>query len=61
MYGNHTASYFGAIYPRHAHLQALLVDGRTDEFAGRARTIPFAWDGTVEDLPAGIDAVGMPL
>ena len=25
----------------------------------RARTIPFAWDGTLADLPAGIDATGL--
>jgi hypothetical protein len=25
----------------------------------RARTIPFEWDGTLDDLPHGIDAVGM--
>lgn len=59
LHGNHTARYFGAIYPRHAHLQALLVDDRTGDLAGRARTIPFAWDGTLEDLPAGIDAMGI--
>ncbi len=59
LHGNHTARYFGAIHPRHAHLQALLVDERTGDLAGRARTIPFAWDGTLEDLPAGIDATGM--
>ena len=59
MHGNHTARYFGAIYPRHAHLQALLVDDRTGDLAGRARTIPFAWDGTLADLPAGIDSMGL--
>ena len=57
-HGNHAPHYFSAIYPRHAHLQALLVDRRTGELAGRARTIPFAWDGSLEDLPAGIDAMG---
>jgi GNAT superfamily N-acetyltransferase len=30
-----------------------LLDG--DEPVARARTIPIRWDGTVEDLPAGID------
>jgi hypothetical protein len=59
MHGNHTARYFGAIYPRYAHLQALLVDERTGGLAGRARTIPFAWDGTLGDLPTGIDAMGL--
>src|SRR5207253_9782081 len=30
-----------------------VVDG--DEILSRARTIPLRWDGTIEDLPAGID------
>jgi hypothetical protein len=30
-----------------------VVDG--DEILARARTIPLRWDGTVGDLPAGID------
>jgi GNAT superfamily N-acetyltransferase len=58
-HGNQAPRYFGAIYPRFAHLQALLVDRRTSGLAGRARTIPFAWDGTLGDLPAGIDAMGL--
>ncbi len=59
LHGNHTGRYFGAIYPGYAHLQALLIDARTGGPVGRARTIPFAWDGTLADLPAGIDAVGL--
>jgi len=31
----------------------LLGDG--DEILDRARSIPVRWDGTIEDLPAGID------
>jgi hypothetical protein len=58
MHGNHTWSYFGALYPKHAHLQVLLYDRSADSIAGRGRTIPFLWDGTLEDLPAGIDALG---
>lgn len=59
LHGNHAGRYFGAIFPKYADLQALVVDERTGEVAGRARTIPFAWDGTLEDLPAGIDAMGL--
>ena len=29
--------------------------GNEDEILARARSIPLRWDGTVEDLPAGID------
>jgi hypothetical protein len=58
MHGNVTGRYFGALIPQHAHLQVVLVDRRSDLLVGRGRTIPFRWDGTMEDLPAGIDAVG---
>ena len=57
-HGNHTGSYFGALFPAHAHLQVLFVDRRDETVVARGRTIPFGWDGTLEDLPAGIDALG---
>ena len=58
MHGNHTARYFSALYPKYAHLQILLYDVSQDIVVGRGRTIPFRWDGSLADLPAGIDAVG---
>jgi len=58
-HGTHAAEYFGALVPRFAHLQALFVDRRTEALAARARTIPFHWDHTLEDLPIGIDGVGL--
>ena len=58
-HGNHTGKYFGALFPRHAHLQLLFLDRATDRVVARGRTIPFRWDGSLEDLPAGIDAVGL--
>jgi hypothetical protein len=58
MHGNHTAKYFGALYPKYAHLQVLLYDASADSVVGRGRTIPFRWDGTLDDLPAGMDALG---
>jgi GNAT superfamily N-acetyltransferase len=57
-HGNHTSSYFGALFPQHAHLQILLLDRRTEQVVARGRTMPFRWDGTLQDLPHGIDAVG---
>jgi hypothetical protein len=39
-----------------AGFQMLLLDEK-DELAGAGIAIPFAWDGTVERLPAGWDAV----
>jgi hypothetical protein len=59
LHGTHAALYFGALVPRFAHLQALFVDRRTGGFVARARTIPFGWDRTLEDLPSGIDAAGL--
>jgi len=58
-HGNNAARYFGVLYPRLAQFQALFVDRRSGDLAGRARTIPFRWDGTLDDLPTGIDAVGL--
>ena len=57
-HGNHSGRYFGALFPHHADLQVLVVDDRIDEVVARGRTIPFRWDGTLADLPRGIDAVG---
>jgi hypothetical protein len=58
LHGTHAPVYFGALIPRFAHLQALFVDRRTGRLVARARTIPFWWDRTLEDLPSGIDALG---
>jgi GNAT superfamily N-acetyltransferase len=58
-HGNHSERYFGALFPEHAELQVLIVDEQVDEVVARGRTIPFRWDGSLEDLPRGIDAVGL--
>jgi hypothetical protein len=58
-HGNDTGTYFGALMSRWADCQVLFVDRRVDRLIARARTIPFRWDGTLADLPAGIDAVGL--
>jgi len=40
--------------------QRLRVAGECgDSVVGRGRTIPFRWDGTLKDLPAEIDALGL--
>lgn len=57
-HGNHIANCFGDLYPTHADLQVLIVDIRVGEVVARGRTIPFRWDGSLEDLPRGFDAVG---
>ena len=59
LHGNHTGAYFGQLIPRYARFQVLLYDGGADRVVGRGRSIPFRWDGSLRDLPAGIDAVGL--
>ena len=58
-HGNDSGSYFGALFPQHAHVQILLFDRSTEQVVARGRTIPFRWDGSLGDLPHGIDAVGL--
>ena len=58
-HGNHSGRYFGALFPKYADLQVLFVDRRSRRLVGRGRSIPLAWDGTLEDLPAGIDDAGL--
>lgn len=58
-HGNHTAAYFGVLFERFPDFQTLFVDDRTSRVVARGRAIPFRWDGTLHDLPAGIDAVGL--
>lgn len=59
IHGNHAGGYFGALFPQHACLQLLLYDKSTERTVARGRTIPFCWDGSLEDLPRGIDALGL--
>jgi GNAT superfamily N-acetyltransferase len=51
--------YFRRLVPAHASLQFLLCDTATHEPVARGRSIPMRWDGTLEDLPTGIDAAGV--
>lgn len=59
LHGNHSAKYFGQLFPQYARFQVLIYDGAVDRVVGRGRAIPFRWDGSLDDLPAGIDAVGL--
>jgi hypothetical protein len=58
-HGDVSGEYFGALVPRYAHLQFLIWDTEAEQVVARGRTIPFRWNGTLEDLPAGIDAMGL--
>jgi len=59
MHGNQTGAYFGELRQRFARFQVLICDQETGEVVGRGRSIPLRWDGTLADLPAGIDAAGL--
>jgi hypothetical protein len=59
LHGNRSGEYFGELILRFAAFQFMLYDAAADAVVGRGRTIPFRWDGTLEDLPAGIDAAGL--
>jgi hypothetical protein len=58
-HGNDSPATFRALVPRYGDFQVLLIDGRADQIVARGRTIPFRWDGTLADLPEGIDALGL--
>jgi GNAT superfamily N-acetyltransferase len=58
-HGDVSGEYFGALVPRYAHLQFVVWDTEGEELVARGRSIPFRWDGTLADLPAGIDAMGL--
>jgi GNAT superfamily N-acetyltransferase len=58
-HGDVSGEYFGALVPRYAHLQFLVWDTDAERVVARGRAIPFRWDGTLADLPAGIDAMGL--
>ena len=45
--------YWGRLYEEHADFQLALLNG--DELAADLHSLPIAWDGTDEDLPAGWD------
>ena len=59
MHGNHAAAYFGELVPRFARFQVLVYDRSADRVVGRGRSVPLRWDGTLADLPPGIDAAGL--
>jgi hypothetical protein len=59
LHGDQSGRYFGVLFPKYADTQLLIVDTRDGEVVARGRTIPFRWDGSLDDLPRGIDAVGI--
>jgi hypothetical protein len=49
--------YWGRLWTDFPQFQFVLYDETNDAVLGKGHTIPCTWDGTVEGLPAGIDAV----
>ena len=49
--------YWRRLYEDFADFQFVLYDEAEDAVLAEGHTIPFAWDGTVEGLPAGIDGL----
>ena len=47
--------YWGGLTEQHPEFQFHVVDD-DDSILARGRSVPLRWDGTLEDLPAGIDA-----
>jgi GNAT superfamily N-acetyltransferase len=58
---HHTDATFNALWGRvrreFPDFQLVLYDDETDTLVGRGQTIPFRWDGTLGDLPDGVDGV----
>jgi GNAT superfamily N-acetyltransferase len=48
---------WGRLYEEHPTCQLIAYDERLDRVVGEANSVPCRWDGTVEGLPRGIDAV----
>jgi hypothetical protein len=59
LHGDVAGEYFGALFPRFARYQVIFWDPARAQVVARGRTIPFAWDGTLDNLPAGIDELGL--
>ena len=59
LHGIRSGEYFGQLAARFAAFQLLLYDAAADRVVGRGRTIPVRWDGSLADLPPGIDAAGL--
>ena len=49
--------YWRRLYDDFAEFQFVLYDDGEDVVLAEGHTIPFAWDGTAEGLPAGIDGL----
>jgi hypothetical protein len=58
-HGDDSYPLFRELSLRHGSLQFLIVDEVQDIAVARGRTTPFCWDGTLDDLPTGMDALAL--
>jgi hypothetical protein len=58
-HGSNGWKFLPSVYPAHAQFQILFLDRRTERLIARGETIGLRWDGSLRDLPAGFDAVGL--
>jgi hypothetical protein len=56
-HGDTTSKWWGSLYEQYPELQLVLHDAESDDVLGEANTIPCNWDGTVAELPGGVDDV----
>jgi hypothetical protein len=50
-------TYWRGLAEHFPECQIYLVEDETDELVGAGNTVPVSWDGTVDGLPGGLDAV----
>jgi hypothetical protein len=55
-HGDVMGAHWGRLREASSDSQFVVVDEATDEVVAEGYSIPCAWDGTLEGLPAGIDA-----
>ncbi len=58
-HGSDAWKYLPATFPAHAMFQILFLDKRTERVVARGRTIGIRWDGSLPNLPRGIDDAGL--
>jgi GNAT superfamily N-acetyltransferase len=56
LHGDVMAAHWGRLGEAFSDFQFVVVDEAADEVVAEGHSIPCAWDGTIEGLPAGIDA-----
>ena len=56
-HGEVLSVYWGRLAEEFAEFQFVVYEGETEEVLAQGHSIPCAWDGTLEGLPAGIDEV----